>query len=553
MVANTTRTPVLLYRSGLQFSCVLYSCRLQRTTADVVFLNSTTGTSTTTTGSTTMLSPDHRPASLFPKGIVPIIRPKTNMTELQHQNFATFVCLYTKHKTQKRKIWNDGKLVVNTRTCCVRLEEITSSCENMPIKIIPLSSVLDETELSKQQIAQLMQPENQEHYPMIEFEKYLVSSVQREDTTLPSTATSTKSVSAGSSTTGMQKLLTRKFQPPLVPSSKYRPPQELAATHFQKRQRAAPLQPGELEQRYYNSISLNGNTHTTPSYCQQLPNSNHNPHSTSGINKDNAYINRSSIENRAIDYPVNTKNPHHPLHQINNSSNRQNIQYLCNDAPHFDPLQFYGEEDNNSDESSEISFNQQQEFVLFPNINPQQDASSKELQQHHEQHHITINNHANNTNAKNTSNAPLSRLDLLNLFGATQPPLKADENITVENCTATSVPVLTGSSCFDKQANIALCSKTDIQKSHSVHNVNSSIPMSSIIEADLALDDTDEDETSTNNKLTQEISEKGEKEGLAINKNTAEFHFSLPTADSSSGEAESEDEDTRRDEGILST
>ncbi len=112
---------------------------------------------------------------------------------------VTLSCLYTKQKAQKRKIWHDGQIVENLRTCCIRLEDA----------------------MSKQQMEQILSHMNHQQ-PTIEFENYLVSSWEPSTTTSAVTYNRSSTISSNSSsgtgrttaTSGMQKLLATKFRPP---------------------------------------------------------------------------------------------------------------------------------------------------------------------------------------------------------------------------------------------------------------------------------------------------------------------------------------------------
>jgi len=178
-------------------------------------------------------------------------------------------CLYTKHKTQKRKIWQDGRLVLSTKSCKAILHDANP----------PLGSgdpSLGECEIATSQLQAILR----EYYnkndgsdggvisTTIETEKYLIeiegpwtngsssaSPVLPSQRRLPSRK---KTVSSS-----MKKLFASKFQKPKA----YIPPPPANQTSRAQQilgKRRRPLQPGELVSRHYgrvnNSVNASSNS-----------------------------------------------------------------------------------------------------------------------------------------------------------------------------------------------------------------------------------------------------------------------------------------------------
>jgi hypothetical protein len=140
-----------------------------------------------------------------------------------------FACLYTKHKTQKRKVWNDGRLVLRFRSAVL-----------YDVNPAPGSSdpALDQCELTNEQKQALL--ENRE--TRLESEQFLI---EVEGTWRKPAYTSMSKASAPKVSSSMQKLLSRKFQKPQA----YIPPHPTNrpnCLHAILGKRKRPLQPGEL-------------------------------------------------------------------------------------------------------------------------------------------------------------------------------------------------------------------------------------------------------------------------------------------------------------------
>ncbi|CAJ1946123.1 unnamed protein product [Cylindrotheca closterium] len=140
-------------------------------------------------------------------------------------NKTEFACLYTKHKNQKRKVWNDGRLVV------LQSNALLHDANPVPGSSDP---VLDQCELSKDQMQVLLT--NREM--MLEGEKFLIE-VEGEWRP-PSMFTSKPKFAARKMSYSIKKKF--KIPPPFIPSSSNS--QEGTSSFQRKRKRL--LQPGEL-------------------------------------------------------------------------------------------------------------------------------------------------------------------------------------------------------------------------------------------------------------------------------------------------------------------
>lgn len=153
-----------------------------------------------------------------------------------------FACLYTKHKTQKRKIWNDGRLVVSSSNgfASARLHDAHPPAGSG-------DPLLDKCQLTPSQGKNLQQG------VLLDMEKFLVTVEGRWDGTSSESLTGIRASATSAPSAGMQKLLSKKFQ---KPSRVRPPPPTLSAAaklppHVAKRRR--PLQPGELQRQYYGT------------------------------------------------------------------------------------------------------------------------------------------------------------------------------------------------------------------------------------------------------------------------------------------------------------
>lgn len=186
-------------------------------------------------------------------------------TSVSQQTQQQFACLYTKQKTQKRKTWLDGRLVVS------RCGRVALHSANPP----PGSGdpVLDQTELLRSETDALLQ-NNQ--CRTLELEQHWITIetlwTGRDPFLAGGSTTTTSMTDAGCSSSGstfpstsmaMRKVLTHKFRKP-VSTLPPPPPTNHSSSAQQWNKRPRPLQPGELVRRYYPSTN---STSTTPPFA----------------------------------------------------------------------------------------------------------------------------------------------------------------------------------------------------------------------------------------------------------------------------------------------
>lgn len=145
-----------------------------------------------------------------------------------------FCCLYTKMKSQKRKIWQDGRLVLNGTSASLH-DAYPPPGTGDPH--------LDQSEISRSQAQNLLQRIE----TRVETEKFLI---QLEGPWKVVSSSTSLAKPAALVSKGMQKVMTRKFHKP----GTYIPPNPVQRQNLNsiKRQRI-PLQPGDLEKRYYGA------------------------------------------------------------------------------------------------------------------------------------------------------------------------------------------------------------------------------------------------------------------------------------------------------------
>lgn len=182
-------------------------------------------------------------------------------------------CLYTKHKTQKRKVWHDGRLVCVKSRGLVSLKRVVDDNVITSSSSTLLDDSLDQMELIPRQVQAIIDLQQDS----LETEKYLITVEGPYHVAPPNNkSTTTRPSSSGTSTkgllgngiirsrkrlqkhnkNGLQKLMSKKFKKPAVyvppnpndPRTRNNDPKK---NWMQKRN--APLQPGDLERRYYGN------------------------------------------------------------------------------------------------------------------------------------------------------------------------------------------------------------------------------------------------------------------------------------------------------------
>ena len=148
-----------------------------------------------------------------------------------------FCCLYTKMKSQKRKIWQDGRLVLNGTSASLHDAYPLPGTGDPP---------LDQAEISRPQAQNLLQRLE----TRLETEQFLI---QLEDPWRKVSCSTSLGKPAALVSKGMQKVMSKKFHKP----GNYIPPNPAQRQNLKpvKRQRIL-LQPGDLEKRYYGSQQL---------------------------------------------------------------------------------------------------------------------------------------------------------------------------------------------------------------------------------------------------------------------------------------------------------
>ena len=166
-------------------------------------------------------------------------------------------CLYTKNKTQKRKIWQDGRLVLNTKSLKAVLHDATP----------PQGSgdpSLGECEITLGQAQAILQKYNvidndkveSLRGTTLETERYLIE-IEGPWTNVSPSTLPTRSLNNGKNviSTSMKKLLTSKYK---RPKSYIPPPPGIQTSRVEtflgKRRR--PLQPGELIAKHYGGAGF---------------------------------------------------------------------------------------------------------------------------------------------------------------------------------------------------------------------------------------------------------------------------------------------------------
>jgi hypothetical protein len=179
------------------------------------------------------------------------------MESAQHQQQHNhqqrqFSCLYTKHKTQKRKIWQDGRLIL--KGCLAVLHDANPPAGSG-------DPALCQCELTRPQINNIC---SNQHEGNLETEKFLINVEGAWMKAIVNLQPTAPRPPAGTVSTSMKKILTKKYRKPgaYVPPHpmQQRAQQEQQQQQQQQQQsslmgkRKQPLQPGELQRRHYGNI-----------------------------------------------------------------------------------------------------------------------------------------------------------------------------------------------------------------------------------------------------------------------------------------------------------
>lgn len=293
-----------------------------------------------------------------------------------------FSCLFTKHLTQKRKTWQDGKLVVHasSRRVILYREDVSLGSDSRSV---------DECELP---LTNAPLREGQK----IETEKYLIE-VQG-PWKAPSESTQIKIIHKPLISSGMKRVLSQKFR--RVETGRFVPSSQRQENRALKRR--LPLQPGELARRYYqqnhsenHQMDINGqhlyeNSKNSASLQQQelrmqtessfthrprnSPNSLCETAQSSEINDDTSssshqetVLQKNILENNRSFHQIRLppQVPHSLTSkeygsEVSTKSNREASKKSCNAdsfrANQFNPSDFYGEEEEEQFAQSDNQF-----------------------------------------------------------------------------------------------------------------------------------------------------------------------------------------------------
>ncbi|GKY93765.1 hypothetical protein MPSEU_000343700 [Mayamaea pseudoterrestris] len=144
-------------------------------------------------------------------------------------------CLYTKHKTQKRKVWQDGRLVLHG--------QLRAVLHNANPAVGSSDPVIDQCELASPQMQSL-----QHCGVQLEMEKHLVTVEGPWNGSQQHRIIGAPVAAAPLPSSGMLKVLTKKYQ---APAKKAPNPPNMQAAASVLARRKRPLQPGELQRQYY--------------------------------------------------------------------------------------------------------------------------------------------------------------------------------------------------------------------------------------------------------------------------------------------------------------
>jgi Protein of unknown function (DUF2439) len=201
----------------------------------------------------------------------------------QPQHAAQFACLFTKQKTQKRKIWLDGRLVVTG------IGVTLHSADPPPGSGDP---VLDQTELTRQEVDALLAGQRCN----LDLEKHLITI---EGPWTGAVSTHTQKV-APLVSSAMQKVMTRKFRKPVTAA----PPPPPMHRPIPQAKRRRPLQPGELVRSYYGHVEIENQSNQQHHFNNGPPPlSHHDPPAAQGYPQPQySYPNSNMVEPQVGSY-----------------------------------------------------------------------------------------------------------------------------------------------------------------------------------------------------------------------------------------------------------
>ena len=350
----------------------------------------------------------------------------------------SYHCLYTKHKTQKRKVWIDGKITVNS-TGIVTLFPVATSDSIIGTSCTSSSNTsvnnggnagIDSVAISMNDVQYI----HNKSITNLEMEKFLVQiEDQYKENNIRSSNQNNNNNNINESlksngkimSIGMQKLMKNKFK---VPQKVYQYPSTVHQNDRGLKRR--PLQPGEwmrqcqmkmmsnnsggneqisqctnhsIQNQQHNQIDNNRNSinaHYQPNNNQNQYNNPMNTFSRNGnVNTENSYIqrhahdiqsnisnnnnnnnNNNSVRNHQHDTSITNLNQNHRGVSFSSSSKHKSTSNGGFTSNEFNPSSFYGnEEDDDSDSDNNIDGFDEQSHHHSSNNEAKTDQSLSEI------------------------------------------------------------------------------------------------------------------------------------------------------------------------------
>ncbi len=251
---------------------------------------------------------------------------------------SQFACLYTHHKTQKRKVWQDGRLVLQGSRAALHAAHI------VPRSADPL---LDQCDVSPSEASSIAAGRITD----LEMDKFLVTI---DGPWVPKNNSADSKRPSAPASASMQKLLTQKYRKPAPQIPPLR--NEKLPTLSRKR----PLQPGELHRKHYGDsseisrrISGEGNddrsSRGVPPPANLPPNSGNVHITPAAPNRPSTYSDRS-VPTEANPF-VSPQLPQLQMTEQRNHTATLPTRQLNDIADNrgYNPNSFYGEEEEEED------------------------------------------------------------------------------------------------------------------------------------------------------------------------------------------------------------
>lgn len=175
-----------------------------------------------------------------------------------------FACLYSKHKTQKRKTWQDGKLCLRgTRAMLHAVGPTLAIPGNRTVMGSdgPMEAILDECEITLDCRNMIINGCASASLTL-EMDTYLVTVEGPWTSSVPTTSSAPVRHATERPSNTMQKILSLKYR---RPATKVPPPPARSDSRVDTVKRRRILQPGELLRQYYGSPSASATN--CPKYC----------------------------------------------------------------------------------------------------------------------------------------------------------------------------------------------------------------------------------------------------------------------------------------------